>query len=631
MMSKMNATKRFSTLSRTCRGPAIWMVLIVCLLTLTFMGCGDAGVSSEDQGASADESGQVVIGLTDAQGDFITYGVDLLSLTLTRADGTTVHTLPLTTRVDFAQYTEMTEFLTAATIPRGTYVKAQMALDFENADIQVADAQGNAQPVDLIQSEEGQIIDTLTVDVHLKGRQALTIVPGVPAHLTLDFDLKASNGVEFREEAVVVTVKPVLLGEVNPERPKIHRVRGPLKAVDLAGASFDIIIRPFVHRIRDHSEPFGVLQVTTQPETLFDIDGDQLVGLDGLNALAAKQELTAVVALGDLVIAADKTPVFKAREVQAGSSVPGGILDVVEGSVVARDGDTLRVRGATLIRAQGEVVFNDQVAVVLGPDTRVKKQLSQEAFHIDDVSVGQRVRIFGQLNDAETELDATQGHLRMLLTTLKGHVVAAETTLDLDLSAINGHAIDRFDFYGTGAVQDADPANYVVAPAALPLTDLGEGTPVKVKGFETPFGHGEGQADFTAQSIVDLSQVRALLHVTWWPASGDAIVDLSAQGFSLDLTGHGRFHHVSRHGLRTELSGLEQQPIIVPHGDGYGFFTIHDATTGEHHFFLDFDDFSARLADELDQGRGVKSVVAKGLFDDGHLTMAADLVNLSLK
>ena len=84
-----------------------------------------------------DEEGVVAIGLTDAQGDFLTYTVDVTSLTLTKADSTFVQTLPQRTRVDFAQIVDLTEFVTGATIPAGTYVSATLNLDYTNADIQV--------------------------------------------------------------------------------------------------------------------------------------------------------------------------------------------------------------------------------------------------------------------------------------------------------------------------------------------------------------------------------------------------------------------------------------------------------------------------------------------------------------
>ena len=48
-----------------------------------------------------DDEGVVAIGLTDTPGDFLTYTVDVTSLTLTKADNTTVvQTLPQRTRID---------------------------------------------------------------------------------------------------------------------------------------------------------------------------------------------------------------------------------------------------------------------------------------------------------------------------------------------------------------------------------------------------------------------------------------------------------------------------------------------------------------------------------------------------
>ena len=101
-------------------------------------GSGDSGPSGGDTASqicdpadsqTLDNCGSVYIGLTDADGDFLTYAVDVLSLTLERSNGAVVETLPLATRVDFAQYTDLTEFLTAATVPPGTYVGGQIRLD----------------------------------------------------------------------------------------------------------------------------------------------------------------------------------------------------------------------------------------------------------------------------------------------------------------------------------------------------------------------------------------------------------------------------------------------------------------------------------------------------------------------
>ncbi len=160
------------------------------LLALTLGGCSGSGSGGADA-----EDGTLVIGLTDAEGDFLRYEVDVVSLTLTKQNGAVVDALPVQTRVDFAQYTEMTEFLTAATVPTGRYIKATMMLDYRNADIQIEDADGNAVAVETILDEDGSPITTLPVAVHLEGRNSLVIAPGIPAHLTLDFNLEASNQV----------------------------------------------------------------------------------------------------------------------------------------------------------------------------------------------------------------------------------------------------------------------------------------------------------------------------------------------------------------------------------------------------------------------------------------------------
>lgn len=120
------------------------LVLLGALLGLS--ACGGGGGDT-----APGATGVVHVSLTDAQGDFISYLVDVRSLTLTKANGAVVETLPVTTRIDFALYTDMSEFLTAATVPKGTYKKATLTLDYAQAEIWVEDADGNAVKVDTIQ------------------------------------------------------------------------------------------------------------------------------------------------------------------------------------------------------------------------------------------------------------------------------------------------------------------------------------------------------------------------------------------------------------------------------------------------------------------------------------------------
>jgi hypothetical protein len=70
-----------------------------------------------NQGCDATTCGALLVSLTDADGDFLSYSVDVVSLSLTRANGTVVRALPLRQRVDFAELVDLAEFVTAATIP----------------------------------------------------------------------------------------------------------------------------------------------------------------------------------------------------------------------------------------------------------------------------------------------------------------------------------------------------------------------------------------------------------------------------------------------------------------------------------------------------------------------------------
>ena len=140
-------------------------------------------------------------------------------------------------------------------------------------------------------------------------------------------------------------------------------------------------------------------------------------------------------------------------------------MDVVRGSVVARNDNSLTVKGVTLFRMDGTIVFNDTVTVQLADSTGVSKQLSMEPAAIDDVSVGQRVTVFGAISNPDVgalELDAANGHVRMELSTLKGTrapvvgIPEQPLTLAMSITSINGRNADLYDFTGTGSDTASD-------------------------------------------------------------------------------------------------------------------------------------------------------------------------------
>ena len=105
-------------------------------------------------GSSTTEEGTVIVTLTDAEGGFASYTVDVLSISLERGDGSAIEILPQSARVDFAQLTTLSEVVAAANVAPGEFVGGSIRIDYADAEIfvetggeivaaEVYDSQGN--------------------------------------------------------------------------------------------------------------------------------------------------------------------------------------------------------------------------------------------------------------------------------------------------------------------------------------------------------------------------------------------------------------------------------------------------------------------------------------------------------
>ena len=588
------------------------VILLMAMMTTLFSGCSSSG-------GSAQGDGELVISLTDAEGDFLSYTVDVTSLKMIKQDGAVVETLPLTTTLDFAQYVEVTEFLTAATVPSGKYIAAQISLDYSNASITVQDVNGEAIEANVVDAN-GDPVTQLTVDITLNGQSEFVIAPGIPAHITLDFDLDASNLVTVEEGVTTVVVSPLLVADTILEDPKPHRLRGVLGEVDEVEKTFNVVMRPFRHG----AVRFGSLKAHVATATSFEVDGEMFVGDAGMAALANLPAAAAVVVIGTLDVDLRQ---FNAQEVYAGSSVPWGDRDIVKGNVISRVGDVLTVRGATIIRSNGSFAFNDSVVVNLSADTTVVKQAdAANAYTKDDISIGQNVTVLGTI-DAAANISIAADHVRMRFTNLSARVVSV-SPLAIELQGIDRRRVALFDFAGTGidAANDADAGNYEVDSGNLSLANLENGAPVKVRGFVHSFG--QAPEDFTAQTIVDVSAVRTQLVVGYGEGSLNAISSISELGIQLDLTEAGRLHHMSRAGVATDLQTLDAMPLIASNENGEGLFVI--AADEVLRTYSTFAEFQQALMDLLDGTRAVMTVHSQGVYDGDENKLIARNINVRL-
>ncbi len=598
----------------------MWLALTWSLLALAACGSGNnnaeapAALASCDPNdpATANACGTVLVGFTDADGDFLSYTVDVLSLKLQTAGGLVVETLPLKTRINFADYVDLTEFVTAASIPPGIYVAGTIRLNYSDAEVLV-EAGGEPKPA-LVVDADGNALTEVEFRIVLSDRDRLVITRGRPSLLTVDFDLDASHAVDVLSTPALATAEPFIVAEIDPVDTKEIRVRGRLIDTNEAEMYYTVAIRPFHDRIGD----FGRMQVNVSANTEFEVNGLEYAGVAGLRALNAAGQGTLTIAQGTLDVQLRE---FTANLVLAGSSVPGTDRDAVRGNVIARSGNELTVRGATIIRPGLDAYFHDDVLVKIGPDTKVfKTGHPNTGLDIGAISVGQRVTIFGEVTASDTarvHIDATAGAVRMHITHLAGlvnSIVPGQT--DIALHAIDRRRVQIFDFAGTGAspATDADPNNYEVATGNLSMNPLAAGRPVVVYGFPNAFG--AAPPDFEGRTIVDFADVRSTLGIGWGSEGTLApFLSIGTDGLVLDNQNPDIDvrHHIKQGPVLIDLTTLPSGTVVKPRESGRNLFVVK--TTDSLQLYSDFEDFVTAVLNELDGATTARSMFARGHYD----------------
>ncbi|HEY5665754.1 MAG TPA: hypothetical protein VIV64_03460 [Gammaproteobacteria bacterium] len=630
-------------------------VLLACL-TLGLAACGGSGggpataSTGMDRPAGASQTtdqGTVVVALTDVEGGFTSYAVDVLAISLERSDGAVIDVLPQPARVDFAQLTALSEVITTADIAPGEFVGGSIRIDYANAEIYV-ETGGEIVAADVYDSE-GNLLTASTassileIAISLPLRERLRVASNRTALFSIDFDLTASHIVDTTTDPVSVVAQPYLVAEVRPVDDKEIRVRGALLNVDLDAGTYDIRLRPWQHQLGD----YGAFTVITTAATEFEVDGVVHVGRSGLEALAAKPEGTLTVAFGELD-RSDRS--FTAGVVHAGDSLAGDRYAAVLGNIVARNGDQLVLKGALAIRRDRPAHFRRTITVELGTDTSVTRVRDPGTeYDKDDLSVGQRVMILGQFSepaiepadeftpDAALVLDATQGRARMLVTSLLGTVNEAITgQVDVNLRAIDHLSASLFDFTGTGNSEqnDADPAHYLVATTHLTagsvdaLQALEVDQPVRVLGFVSRYG--DAPPDFEGRVVIGPRDLPAALGVGWGSdGTASPFSVIGARSLVIDLANPdiGQRHHLLIGDRLIDLFDLPASPGITESAlpRVYGI-----AEPGHAELFKDFADFVDELSLRLSAGDRARSLAAYGRYDAGQVELTANKVVVHL-
>ena len=596
---------------------------------------------------AACNSGTAVVTMTSTASPdhFLAYRVGLVSVQLQSGGGKSGPAiLPVSTTVDLATLTDVSEVLGAAGVTKGNYTSALITLDYSLAQIVYDNGSLNGVTLAAV-GANGRLLGQVQLKVTLDPSESFNVPSRGTSQLSLDFNLAASNVVDLARGTVTVT--PMMAASAMPIDSKPVRIRGPLMSVDnavltSASASFTMGIMPF----NSSTSGTGRLSVVPNDATTYEVNGIESTGSVGLGQLASLGSGTTAVAYTTMTAANSATTttasaLFTATQVLAGSSVQAaGLEDRVSGIVLARSGGIVAIEDATLVGADGTDTFlGGTTTVIMGPNTLVTVfgQGGTEINGPQQVSVGSVIDAFGVATvgtvasgeiSGNATLDASAGQIRLDTTTASGLVTAAGSgTLTLNLALLGGRSAAPFDFVGTGTSAD----RYVVDTGALDLTNSTAGVPVIVTGFPNSFG--VTPPDFAASTLLDPTTIQAEMVVDWSAGTTAPFTALGSSALNVDAHNGsiGPRHQIQIGAQTIDVVGLASDPSIVPNtASSTLVFTIGHAASGTTENFNTFAAFVARLQAELNGTILVTGVTAVGQYTASTFSLNATSITLFL-
>jgi len=522
--------------------------------------------------------------LADDAGPFTSYLVTIDSVVLVGKLNGAISAVAVPETVDFTKLQNLSELWATASLPVDTFTSAIITLDYTNAQISVM---VNGAPVKAtIVDPTGATPTTVAVTVNFDNSNELTLLPTFATsnalRLALGLDLAASNKIDFTTSPPKVTVKPFMSISTTASDNKLIRVRGPLINSSVNVGTYTVVVRPFF----DEVNSLGTLTLFNDANTIYTLGGTTYVGNSGLSQLSQTSAGSTITA-AYTTFEPTPTPaagvtagVFHSVYVVAGGTLEDFFTDGLEGDVIARSGNVLTVRGATLFAnlAQAIQYQNVDSQVTIGPATQVTADgvASLGPLNFNSISVGQHIVARGlySLSAAGvTQLDSTgatstdTGSVRIQSTEVFGSLISsASGSLALNLQAIENWPASIYNFAGNGvsAAQDPTAANYLVNTGALTLPAAAAGDPLWIDGFTSPFG--SAPPDFIAEAVNAEPTEPASLVVSWTGTGTAApFATLTSTGLTIDLANAAFGSGSLRIGADSiDIKTLSVNPTIVP-------------------------------------------------------------------
>ena len=559
---------------------------------------------------------------------YASYVVTIDSITLTRSDNTIYTAVATPEVVDLTQIHNIAELWSSGAIPNGTYIAATITLDYSSAVIalRIGDGSVSCTPgvpsgCTILDASSKLTPTTYAITVNFDPLNEPAITPTYAstsaALMAVDIDLPGSGYVDYSTTLPTIYLRPYLTIGHQASDTKLIRVRGPLANSSVNVDTYTVYIRPFY----DEANNIGQLTLFSQPTTVYTLNGQSYIGNSGLNALSVLSAGSTMTA-GFTTFQPDYNPLngayagrFNLQYVVAGSTLEDNYTNGISGDVIARNGDTLTLRGSTIIFTTDDTFAyqTDDCLVLLGAGTIVTadnnpllKNLTPSSIAVGDhitargnyvaTSTGQSCgfSLFGQT----VELDSTgttatnTGSVRLQQAETFGTLVSSATgSLVTDLTSIDYWPVAAYNFAGNGTTTPV-PTAFSVNTEGLALpTGTAPGDPIWLSGYAPPFGAappdyltfalnnelsvqtaggslGSGAGTTPGSGACGVgSEVcdPAVLQVSWPAGSTTPFTSLTDQSFTIDLADPKLATAIIQIGSESILmSSLPSSPAVVP-------------------------------------------------------------------
>lgn len=563
----------------------------------------------------------MTVALTDAASDDLaSFVVEITGVELTRPSGVTVGVLPAPVTVDLVSLTDVSQVLNVANLPAGFYTLARLTFDFTDAEAYLV---GRTTPATLLDGDGNPLTGTVTLPISTGG--SIEAITGRNRLLELDFDLDQSVLVDLGTNTLRMEPKIVL--RLDPLAPRDLLFGGALQEVDTTEGTIALELQT------PGEAPIGDLVVPAHPAAVYQIDGVPSSGSTGLAALAAETAGTWIQCFGRID---PSSGTLRALYVEAGTGTYNGGSDIVDGLVIERIGGagsdaTLTVLGHSNDATHTVFQFNETFTVNTSfAATQVLRRGAVTAQDMDDVNVGQAVRLFGSLS--ATTLNATAGVVRLRPTRVLGFCNGPVSTgsLTIDLARVELRDPSGFT-WSDGGPTPPSPSAFTNSVGSL-ANGLGlmAGTAVELHGYFAPVD--DSAQDFQAVTVINRDTAPSLLLVNDLPGGQNLSVIATTAAITLGVTGTPVPFEVAvidRGFVGSTALPSSPAPTVTPAG-ALGIYLIFDRVTGVGSLNLTFTEHVTTLNTLLGVGAHVRSIAAIGQYDAGTNATSAGLVVITL-